>query len=243
MRGLNLSRLAARGRASESTFFKSQQSDQAKKLRAALKPEEISALSSAHASSGKTPSVDILSEISAHSTYRNIIQNPSPLPTKAKPNFVLQRLADPNVTHSADVGITARIPPDTEILRALGSSRLGMLQDLTPEGRPLPGAERYAQGAVLGIGAFGVATGIVASIGLLGFAYAYTHPSIIDVMRKKTLGFGNWMDQGVGTKLRLFAQKVRQNGPVLSEETLATAGKIAEGVGGTKRDGNNDEKK
>lgn len=118
-----------------------------------------------------------------------------------------------------------------------------MLKDMKPEERPLPGSERYAQGAVLGIGAFGVATAIVGSIGMLGFAYVYTHPTVIDGMRKRTLGFGAWMDQGVGTKLRLFAQKVRENGPVLSKETLATAGKIAEGVGGTKKEGNDEENK
>lgn len=228
MRGLNLSRLAARGRASEGSFFKEQQASQASKLRATLSPEE---LASAKSQPSSSPSVDTLSEISAQSAYRALLKRPPAPPVTPEPRPLLSRLArlDPaSYAGAARKQRAATAGADPAVLRALGSAKLNLYSSLPADNAaPLPGSKRYADGAVLGITSFSVATAIVASVGAAGAVYVYFNPSVVDRMRDRSVRFRDKVDRSLGERMREFRESVESRGPILSDNVTGRARQIA----------------
>lgn len=228
MRGLNLSRLA-RGRASESSFFKEQQAQQASKLRASLSPAD---LASAKSQPSVAPSVDTLSEISAQRAYRELLKRPSAPPATPPSRPLLSRLA--RLTPASYEGLAQKCPnpaaagPDPAVLRALGSAKLNLYASLPAQrAAPLPGGEHYADGAVLGMTSFSVATALVASVGLAGGLVVYLNPGVVDSMRAGSIRFGASIDNTLGVRLRGFRDKMQSRGPILSDDVERRARQIA----------------
>ena len=93
--------------------------------------------------------------------------------------------------------------------------------------RALPGSNRYADGAVLGLASFSIASAVVASVGLVGGTYVYFNPSVVDRMRQRTSGFGQRMDSTLGERMRSFSQKMTGYGPLLTDETTQKAREFA----------------
>lgn len=227
MRGLNLSRLAARGRASEGSFFKDQQQQQASKLRASLSPADIASAKSAPT---PPPSVDTLAEISGHSAYRTLLKQPRAPPKAQKPRPLFSRLGSAAAAFERKPRPAPKVA-DPHVLRALGSSRLNIYSSLPQQTAvPLPGAERYADGAVLGMTSFGVATSFVAAVGLAGGLYVYFSPTAVQTMRERSVAFGAAVDANLGPGLRRFRERVQSRGAVISEDTDTRARKIAASV-------------
>lgn len=107
-----------------------------------------------------------------------------------------------------------------------------MLTNVATQARPLPGGEKYAEGAMLGAGAFGVATAIVGGVGVLGIGWMYMNPWVVDRMRERAVRLRGRLEGVVGERLKAFMRRMDQRGPLLSEEAKEKAGRIAEGVGG-----------
>lgn len=107
-----------------------------------------------------------------------------------------------------------------------------MLTNVAVKARPLPGGDNYAEGVVLGVGAFGVATAIVGGVGVLGVGWMYMNPWVVDRMRARTLRLRGKLEDKIGGRLKALRRRMVERGPILSDEAREKAGRIAEGVGG-----------
>lgn len=247
MRGLNLSKLA---RASESSFFKNEQAAQAARLRERLAGNDAGLLlknSSQHSSpsprgsaGADAASADVLMEIAAHGVYRKLAQSApkvNVIKMGARPlsqshdtvHGPHSSLMMSNTKHSS-----CAVAPDANILRALGPARLAVFEQVSRNARhmrALPGSDKYAEGAALGILSFGVATMIVASVGLAGGIVLCTKPGIIESWKTNTMHCRNRLDDLFGEQLRRFttnmSEKSRQ---VLSDEQRDRASHFARTV-------------
>ncbi|PXF49546.1 hypothetical protein BWQ96_00616 [Gracilariopsis chorda] len=241
MRGLNLSRLA---RASEGSFFKDQQSLQAANIRTSLSKTEIQTLRSTR--NKPLPTVDTLSSISAQSAYSQLVkQSHKHAPLRVSSSSQLAR----RVQRSQSTAFAAHHPAaantlDPSVMRVLGSGKLNVLADIstatpTPQ-RPLPGSEKYGEGAMLGMASLSIATSIVASVGLAAVLAVYFNPAIIDAIKARTTQFAVAMDASVGERIRQRVQRIKQDGPVLSDEKRQRVRKLMSGALGFSQNEPND---
>lgn len=228
MRGLNLSRLA---RASESSFFKNEQTQQAINIRSKLSLTDLNKLK--QNSLEHTVSPDILPEISAHSTYRDIIaKTASTSSTTAdkiqkRPLFV--RLANPPSHNAANVAPVTTTVLDGNMMQALGSRKLELVPRNSAPQRPLPGGEKYGDGAVIGIASFSIASAVVAATGLLGGLVLWSRPGIIANWKDRSNQFKRRLENGtLGTFVKKnITPRVQQGSGVLSDETKQKATSFA----------------
>lgn len=224
MRPLNLSALTQRARASQASFFIKEQASQTKQLQESLPISKTSSKSSS------TPSVDTLSEISAHSASLPLIRaalqsSPKRPPSRPKPS------SRPPTTPPIPT-IRANAAVDPSFTRALGTGRLRMVPT-SPTRVVTPGGEKYAEGVVLGIGAFGVATMIVGGVGIAGAAWMWNDDRVVAGMRDMAIGMREDIDERVGERVRRFASALKERGQTWGVTEWETARKVAQGVGGT----------
>lgn len=235
MRGLNLSRLV---KSSEGSFFKDQQTYQAANIRKALSKQEIEALKNQQPK--PSPTVDTLSSISAQSAYRQLVKT-SPYNVSKKPS------SSTNLVHrSQNSDATSLLLPksassgalDPSIMRTLGSGKLNMMQNMkqtSPPHRPLPGSDKYADGAALGTASVSIATSIVASVGLAGVLVVYLKPGVIDLLRERTKQFSSAIDATLGERIRKRVKHIQDAGPVISQQKRERVGQLLSGAFGLKR--------
>lgn len=233
MRGLNLSRL---GRASEGKFFADRQAEQAAITRAKLTKEEVNAVRSRAQDSSrkKVADVNVVAAIAGHSVYERLaVANARAAAeaekTQAGSSTLARRLNNPNSNNLATSKLQTRgvadgfasIGPDAGVMRAMGRNRMAVYHQLRDEagGRPLPGSEVRAEGAVVGIQAFVVATALVGSVGMSGILYLYFTPRAVDSLRMKSVRFREQLESGpIGQRLRKTAEFYREEGALLSPE-------------------------
>ncbi|CAN8075473.1 unnamed protein product [Agarophyton chilense] len=232
MRGLNLSRLA---KASEGSFFKDQQASQAAKIRSSLSRHDINKLRSQK--TDPNPTVDKLASISAQSAYKQLVKNSAQhAPQRKSSSSLLQRVQTSSATYQLQISQSPTNSLDPTMMRALGSGKLNMLADMKSNAssvsRPLPGSEKYAEGAVLGMASFSIATAMVASVGLVAGLVIYFNPSVIDSLRYRTRRFASAIDASVGQRIRDRVQIIKDNGPIVSEEKRGRVGKLMSGAVG-----------
>jgi hypothetical protein len=237
MRGLNLARLA---RSSEASYFSDLQPAQAARLRKSLTPEQIAA--AREAAPQAEPTVDTVASIAGHSAYRKLIASDSTraaLPVRhGYEGSLLYRLRDPKdvdaaTLHKSNLQLTGTpgYAPDGKVMRALGQNRLNLYQrlrdDATPM-RPLPGSEVKAEGAVVGIQAFIVATAIVGTAGFASMLYVHLNPWVIDRLRNGTVRFRHNIESGfIGAGLRGISETFRKDGVMISPQTAEGARRLA----------------
>ena len=232
MRSLNLTRLA---RASEGSFFKDKQIEQAHKLRKKLPASEVAAASKTRSASNpaSAPTVDTLSSISAQSAYRRIVRQ-SPPERVAAGSSLAARVRDAPMSNASPQ--TSSTILDAGMMQALGSRKLNMYNEVRrpTEARPLPGSSRYADGAVLGMTSFSLATAMVSMVGLAGGLTLYFNPGILESLKQRTTQFGERVDATLGESLRSRTASMKENG-VLSEERRERLGAFLAGSVGMKR--------
>ncbi|KAI0561835.1 hypothetical protein FGB62_71g220 [Gracilaria domingensis] len=232
MRGLNLSRLA---KASEGSFFKDQQATQAAKIRSTLSKHDISKLRSEQTDA--IPTVDKLASISAQSAYKQLVKDSAHhAPQRISPSSSLLHRVQTSSSAAYQVQSSSSSKAlDPTMMRALGSGKLNILADMkntaTPP-RPLPGSEKYAEGAILGMASFSIATAMVASVGLVGGLYFYFNPSVVDGIRYRTRRFARAVDSSVGERIRYRVQRIKDSGPIVSDEKRGRVGKLMSGAVG-----------
>lgn len=239
MRTLNLSRLA---RTSESQFFKNEQAQQAISLRKTLTDADIASTNANTVSATTTATTDVLPEIYAHSTQREFIRHalrdsPRTLAVRPKLNAsssagVATKLSSTLVSRAPD----ARSVVDASVLRALGSSRLSLYRKVaerTPSARPLPGGDKYAEGAVVGLASFSIATAAVASIGIAGAIVLWNRPSIVDAWRRRSIALRVSLDRTVGHRIRQSVSPRIRDGHVISDNARHRASSFARSAIGT----------
>ena len=73
------------------------------------------------------------------------------------------------------------------------------------------GGKLYEEGALLGAGAFGIATLIVTGVGTVGLGYLYTHPQVVDGFRSRSVSLREKLDGSLGVKLRKFSDSMRRS--------------------------------
>lgn len=240
MRGLNLSALANRGRAAEGLHSAKVQAEQAKALRKRLSDSELAALRSQ--GNDAAPTVDILGSISAQSALSRLAVE------KARASDLrVVKAGDITATlHRASAGGTVMLRADPPVMRALGSNKYALYQKVSQEAqvaRPLPGSEKYGDGAALGMASASVATAIVGSVGISGIGLLYFNPAIVDRMKMSAIQFREHLEGGIGERLRALASRMRRNDSLVSQETLAQARSFARKatkVGGDKEIGRQD---
>lgn len=222
MRGLNLSRLA---RTSESSFFSKKQVAQASDLRSKLTAAELAKVNTHK--SGKSPTVDVLPEIVAHAASMRIVQ------ASAKQAPIVSGQVRPlmaRLAQSVETG-EVTIRKDPPILRALGPGRLAVYNEFSKhnqtQARPLPGGDRYADGAMVGMASFSIATGIVASIGFAGGLVLYFNPRVVNMFRERSVLFREWLDERIGKHIRASVHRRWEEGSLLSSSKRDGVEKIA----------------
>lgn len=231
MRNLNLSRLA---RASESAYFKDTQSTQASILRKKLTKPELDTLQQQHQNriSNPNPTIDVLPEISAHRAYTPHTSRVVDSSTASTPSHIISRMQMNTKTNLS----STTLKPDPPVLRALGSGRLQLYSSLqqsnSQQVHTLPGSAKYADGAVLGLASFSVATAIVASVGLAGVLLVYLRPQVITSMKESTQRFRDRMDRTVGKRMRERVEQVRNKGPLIADGHRQKATEFAHGAVG-----------
>lgn len=236
MRGLNLSRLA---QASESSFFKNEQAVQTARIWKRLSDAERAAIKLCVTESKGDTSADILMEIAAHRTYRKLARN-SPVEHKVhKVGAPVSRLSgehalSTNSTLSSFGTPRSTLGPDAQVLRALGPARLSVYEQVSRasrQTRALPGNEKYAQGATIGMMSFVIATSIVSSLGIMGGILLYRRPGIIENWRAKSIKLRERLDASVGGKLRRFREVAsNKSQSILTSERIDNASALARGV-------------
>ncbi len=229
MRGINLSALTARGRAAEAMHSAREQAAQAAKLRKRISEIELKSLQSKKGS--KEPqTVDVLGSISGQSALARLAvmraSEPS-IPVVSESRFpqTLERLAQSSTGNAR--------PVEVEMNRALGANKFGLYQKVassTPKVRALPGTERYADGAAVGVASLSVATSIVASVGLAIGAAFYFNPELIHRLRGSTIRVRERLETGVGERMRIFSEDMRRDDGFMSEETKKRANEFAGSV-------------
>lgn len=222
MRNLNLSRLA---RASESSFFKKEQAQQALSIRESLTDAERALITKADGAKGMSP--DVLSEISAHSTYSKAIKHAANDANYRKPTRMVARPLLPPVDISTLQQASKR--QDEKLMRALGTGKMSLYsaKNAHVESRPLPGGAQYADGAVIGIASFSIASAIVASIGLAGIGALYFNPRIIQRWKESTIRLKERLDSKVGGFIRQQVTARMISSSAVSEETRQKASSFA----------------
>lgn len=228
MRGLNLSRLAARGRAAEGMHSAKAQSEQAAALRAKLTPSEVASLQGS--ASAATPTVDVLGTISGQSALARLALARARAEIAAPlPRVVTNAIPDV-LTRTVGTATPAQPAP----LRALGANKYALYQRVAAAerpSRPLPGGDKYAEGATVGVMSLTMATAVVGSVGAVGIGALYLHPTLVDDMKYSTKRFRETVDAGVGERLRGFAGRMREEG-VLAPESVEKARRFASRVAG-----------
>lgn len=233
---MNLSRLQSRGRASEIQFFTKQQKEAARNLRAKLSPTELSSLTkNSQTSATSAPTIDALSEISAHRTYDRIVRSGLVEPTAVlRREGVLRSWKNPKDSSPLKIDpLQGESMLDPSLMRGLGQSRYSVAinhmkkmqqQSSLQTSKKVGGME---DGAVIGVGAFGIATAIVGSVGLAGLGYMYMHPQVIDKFRYRSIALRETLDGSIGKRLRKFSDGMKEKGSIVSPETTETARGIA----------------
>lgn len=247
MRTLNLSRLA---RVSESQFFKNEQAHQAISLRKTLTEADLQTSKSSNSHAATTTATasadsDVLSEISAHSAHRQFIHHafrdhPIRSVPQRPPISILPAAGEESAVAPAST-FTARSSTkgiaDATILRALGSSRLSLYREVaqsTPA-RPLPGGAKYAEGAVVGLASFSIATALVASVGVAGAFILWQRPSIVETWRKRSIALHDSLDHTIGHRIRQSLSTRIHAGQVISHSTRERASSFAHAAVGIPR--------
>lgn len=224
MRGLNLSALSARGRAAEGMHTARVQASQAAALRKRLSERELAALRSS--SDKAAPTVDVLGSISAQSALARLAVEHARTPSVP----VLKAGQIPETLRtSASMG-TVTLRPDPPVMRALGANKLALFQEMSrhaPPSRPLPGSEKYADGAAIGMMSFSLATAVVGGVGVAAIGAMYFNPSIVERMKLSTIRFRESIDRGLGKRMRSFANRMRQDEALVSHETIERARTLA----------------
>lgn len=240
MRNLNLSRLA---RASESSFFKKEQAQQALDIRSKLTDAERAALkvkplpsssSSPSAIVTESHSPDVLPEISAHSVYSRAIQQAAN-DMKAQPQRMTLRPLLPRVT--AITVIENKREP--KIMRALGTGKLSLYnqQQQLPTSRPLPGGSQFADGAFMGMASLSIASAVVASVGLFGAVILWNKPGIVESWKYRSIEFRQKLDRQLGPFIRTNITARMSSGRAVSDETRHKATQFARAAVGLQANG------
>lgn len=231
MRNLNLSRLA---QASESSFFKKEQAQQALDIRSKLTDAERASLkvkplpssstlpSSAVVTESHSP--DVLPEISAHSVYSRAIQQAAN-DLKAQPERMTPRPLLPRVTAITVI----ENKPEPQIMRALGTGKLSLYnqQQQVPQSRPLPGGSQFADGAFMGLASLSIASAVVASVGLFGAVVLWNKPSIVESWKYRSIELRQRLDSQLGPFIRTNITARMSSGQAVSDETRQRAAQFA----------------
>lgn len=238
MRGLNLTRLA---RSSEGRHFKDVQAQQTSKLRKNLSKEQLADAGAKAAKAAAAPTVDTVVSIAGHSAYSRLAAAEVDAPAKVTESVLFRRLRNPDPVHLKSSQLQAGeilSGPDPSVVKVLSQNRMAILaraQSNMRTARALPGSEKKAEGAVLGLQAFVTATAVVGSIGIAGVLYLYLNPSAVDNMKRRSVQFRERVEGGsVGAQLRKTADGLRKDGGLLSTESSTKAGIFARKVVGVK---------
>lgn len=116
-------------------------------------------------------------------------------------------------------------------MRALGQSRYSVaaehMKQMKKDSIDIKGDNNMGDGVILGAGAFGIASGIVASVGIAGLGYLYLHQEVIDVFRDRSIRLRGTLDNVFGKRLRKFSDGMKERGSLVSKETAESARGIA----------------
>lgn len=234
MKALNLSALAARGRAAEAAHSAKEQAVQAAALRKQLTESELQALKKAsQLAPQNAQTVDVLGSISAQSALARL----AVAQARAPKIPVVTEGGVPRTLELARGAGAVGANAGPAFTRAFGSNKYALYQSVmerAPRARPLPGAGRYTDGAGIGAASFSVATAIVGGVGLAVGAFLYVNPGAIESMRTGTMRFREGLEAGAfGNALRTLGERMRREDALISQDSLQRASEFAKSIAGS----------
>eukprot|EP00179_Madagascaria_erythrocladioides_P003784 CAMPEP_0198309746 /NCGR_PEP_ID=MMETSP1450-20131203/2031_1 /TAXON_ID=753684 ORGANISM="Madagascaria erythrocladiodes, Strain CCMP3234" /NCGR_SAMPLE_ID=MMETSP1450 /ASSEMBLY_ACC=CAM_ASM_001115 /LENGTH=249 /DNA_ID=CAMNT_0044012519 /DNA_START=78 /DNA_END=827 /DNA_ORIENTATION=+ len=229
--------------ARQEAHFRDRQLESFRKLRASMTPEELARHAAKSTPSHPPASVDQLSEILAHSHIDAPLRGPAEPPPRPRLPPAAKRYAPWEAAGGGEWVLG--VPPGGTWMKDVNvaynkvyKERFSAFEELAQSASTAVGkgkSVRMAEGALVGIEAFMLATAGVAMVGIVGLAYLATNPWVVDGWREGTRRFAARLDGSLGEAIRKRVGTVDSMVEGEESERVRMARQVARGVAGWDR--------